>query len=142
MTDDEKKKCHAIIHSHAVLAAAGNALPLPGTGLAADTITMTTMTTMAMALASVLGGSIPESVARNMAVNAIVAAVKKNAVKAFVKEAVKIVPFAGQIISPSISVAMLESAGWSLANQLDEERNQKLLNSGNNSKLLNSGNNW
>ena len=139
MTDDEKKKCHAIIHSHAVLAAAGNALPLPGTGLAADTITMTTM---AMALASVLGGSIPESVARNMAVNAIVAAVKKNAVKNFVKEAVKIVPFAGQIISPSISVAMLESAGWSLANQLDEERNQKLLKSGNNSKLLNSGDNW
>ena len=138
MTDDEKKKCHAIIHSHAVLAAAGNALPLPGTGLAADTITMTTM---AMALAGVLGGSIPESVARNMAVNAIVAAVKKNAVKAFVKEAVKIVPLAGQIISPSISVAMLESAGWSLANQLDEQRNQRLLNSVNNTKLLNNDDN-
>ena len=136
MTDDEKTKCRAIIHSHAVLAAAGNALPLPGTGLAADTITMTTM---AMALASVLGGSITESVARNMAINAIIAAVKKNTVKTFVKEAAKIIPFAGQIISPSISVVMLESAGWSLANQLDEERNQKLLKGGVNPNLLNSG---
>lgn len=136
MTDDEKTKCRAIIHSHAVLAAAGNALPLPGTGLAADTITMTTM---AMALASVLGGSITESVARNMAINAIIAAVKKNTVKTFVKEAAKIIPFAGQIISPAISVVMLESAGWSLANQLDEERNQKLLKGGVNPNLLNSG---
>ena len=139
MTEAEKNKCHAIIHSHAVLAAAGNALPLPGTGLAADTITMTTM---AMALAGALGGSIPEAVARNMAINAIIAAVKKNAVKTFVKEAAKIIPFAGQIISPAISVAMLESAGWSLANQLDEERNQKLLKGGNDTKLLGSGDNW
>lgn len=135
MTDAEKNKCHAIIHSHAVLAAAGNALPLPGTGLAADTITMTTM---AMALASALGGSITESVARNMAINAIVAAVKKNAVKTFVKEAAKIIPFAGQIISPAISVAMLESAGWSLANQLDAERPPNLRGT-EDTRLLGSG---
>ncbi|MBR5914351.1 MAG: hypothetical protein IKZ58_08315 [Selenomonadaceae bacterium] len=127
MTDDEKKKCHAIIHSHAVAAGAGNLLPIPGTGLAADTITMTTM---AMALAGVFGGSIPESIARNMAVNAIITAVKQNAVKTVVKEVSKVVPILGQIISPSISVAMLESAGWSLAQQLDDERNQKLLKSG------------
>ena len=119
MTDAEKNKCHAIIHSHAVLAAAGNLIPVPGTGLAADTITMTTM---AMALASALGGSITESVARNMAINAIVATVKKNAVKTVVKEVSKIIPIVGQMISPAISVAMLESAGWSLANQLDAER--------------------
>ena len=135
MTDSEKKKCHAIIHSHAVMAGAGNLLPIPGTGLAADTVTMTTM---AMALASVFGGSITESVARNMAVNAIIAAVKKNAVKTLVKEVSKVVPILGQIISPSISVAMLESAGWSLANQLDEERTQKLLNGGG-QKLISSG---
>lgn len=127
MTDAEKTKCHAIIHSHAVMAGAGNLLPIPGTGLAADTITMTTM---AMALAGVFGGSITESVAKNMAVNAIVTTVKKNAVKTVVKEVSKVVPFLGQIISPSISVAMLESAGWALATQLDEERNHKLLNGG------------
>lgn len=135
MTDAEKNKCHAIIHSHAVLAAAGNVIPLPGTGLAADTITMTTM---AMALASALGGSITESVARNMAINAIVAAVKKNAVKTFVKEAAKIIPGIGQIVSPAISVAMLESAGWSLANQLDAERPPALRGT-EDVKLLGSG---
>lgn len=125
MTDSEKRKCRAIIHSHAVMAGAGNLLPIPGTGLAADTITMTTM---AMALASVFGGSITESVAKTMAINAIISTVKKNTVKTFVKEVTKVVPFLGQMVSPAISVAMLESAGWSLANQLDEERTKKLLN--------------
>ncbi len=119
MSDEEKRKCHAIIHSHAVAAAAGNLLPVPSTGLAADTITMTTM---AMTLAGIFGSSITEAVARNMAINALTATIKKQAVKTVVKEAVKIVPFLGQIIAPSISVAMLESAGWSLANQLSKER--------------------
>lgn len=125
MTDSEKRKCRAIIHSHAVMAGAGNLLPIPGTGLAADTITMTTM---AMALASVFGGSITESVAKTMAINAIISTLKKNTVKTFVKEITKVVPLLGQMVSPAISVAMLESAGWSLANQLDEERTKKLLN--------------
>ena len=75
MTDDEEMKCHAIIHAHALAAGAGNVLPVPGTGIAAD---MITMTTMAMALASVFGGSIPESVAKNLAITAI----KKTDVKA------------------------------------------------------------
>ena len=122
MTDDEKSKCQKIIHGHAVAAAAGNALPVPGAGLAVDTVTMTTM---AMALAAVFGGSIPEAVAKNMAVNAIVAAVKKQPVKAIAKELSKFIPGLGQIVAPSVSVAMLESAGWSLAKELAAKRDLK-----------------
>ena len=43
MTDDELSKCKKIIHGHAAAAAAGNLVPIPGVGLAADTVTMTTM---------------------------------------------------------------------------------------------------
>lgn len=119
MTDDEKRKCNVIIHGHAAAAAAGNMVPVPGVGIAVDTVTMTTM---AMALASVFGGSITESVAKNMAVNAIIAAIKKQPVKTISKELSKIVPILGQLVAPSISVAMLESAGWLLAEDLASRR--------------------
>ena len=119
MTDEEKGKCRAIIHGHAVAAAAGNLVPVPGVGLATDTVTMTTM---AMALASVFGGSITESVAKTMAINAIVATIKKQPVKVIAKEISKVVPIVGQLVAPSISVAMLESAGWLLAGELSAEK--------------------
>ena len=119
MTEEEKGKCQKIIHGHAILAAAANLAPTPGLGLAADTVTMTTM---AMALASVFGGSITEAVAKNMAVNAIVATMKKQPVKTISKEVSKFVPIVGQLVAPSISVVMIESAGWLLAEDLATER--------------------
>lgn len=119
MTDEEKSKCRKIIHGHAAAAAAGNLVPVPMVGLATDTVTMTTM---AMALASVLGGSITESVAKSMAVNAIVATIKKQPVRIIAKEISKVVPVVGQLVAPSISVAMLEAAGWLLADELVTER--------------------
>lgn len=122
MTDEEKSKCQKIIHRHAAAAAAGNLVPIPAVGLAVDTVTMTTM---AMALASVFGGSITESVAKNMAINAIVATIKKQPIRVIAKEISKVVPVVGQLVAPSISVAMLESAGWLLANDLAEERAKK-----------------
>ena len=125
MTDAEKRKCKKIIHGHAAAAAAGNLVPVPGVGLATDTVTMTTM---AMALASVFGGSITEAVAKNMAINAIVATIKKQPVKVIAKEISKIVPIVGQLVAPSISVAMLESAGWLLADDLSAERDKSRLN--------------
>ena len=119
MTDDELSKCKKIIHGHAAAAAAGNLVPIPGVGLAADTVTMTTM---AMALAAVFGGSITEAVAKNMAINAIVATMKKQPVRLIAKEISKVVPLVGQLVAPSISVAMLESAGWLLAEDLATRR--------------------
>ena len=122
MTEAEKSKCQKIIHGHAMAAAAGNLVPIPGVGIAADTVTMTTM---AMALAGVLGGSITESVAKNMAINAIVSTMKKQPVRVLAKEVSKVVPIVGQLVAPAISVAMLEASGWLLADELVEERDKK-----------------
>ena len=122
LTDEEKSKCQKIIHGHAVAAAAGNLVPVPMVGLATDTVTMTTM---AMALASVFGGSMTESVAKTMAINAIVATIKKQPIKVIAKEISKVVPIVGQLVAPSISVAMLEAAGWLLADELAAERQKK-----------------
>ena len=122
MTDDEMSKCKKIIHGHAAAAAAGNLVPVPVVGLATDTVTMTTM---AMALAAVLGGSITESVAKTMAINAIIATIKKQPIRIIAKEVSKIMPVVGQLVAPSISVAMLESAGWLLANELVAKRDSQ-----------------
>lgn len=121
MTEEEKSKCQKIIHGHAVAAAAGNLVPIPGVGIAADTVTMTTM---AMALSAVLGGSLTESVAKNMAINAIVATMKKQPVRVIAKEVSKVVPIVGQLVAPAISVAMLEASGWLLANEIIAERDK------------------
>ena len=121
MTEEEKSKCEKIIHTHAVAAAAGNAVPVPGLGIATDTITMTTM---AMALASVFGGSIQESVAKNMAIAAIKNTMLKQPIKSAAKELSKFIPILGQIVAPSVSVVMLESAGWALAEELSSKRRE------------------
>lgn len=123
MTEEEKSKCEKIIHFHAAAAGAGNLIPIPGTGIAADTITMTTM---AMTLASVFGGSITEAVAKNMAINAIKATMLKQPIKTLTKELSKFIPFLGQVVAPTISIAMLEAAGWALAEELAQK--SKLIN--------------
>lgn len=123
MTPEQERQCKTIIHGHAVAAAAGNAVPVPGLGVATD---MVTMTTMAMALSAVFSDSaIPENVAKNMAIAAIKSTMLKQPIKTLAKEMSKIVPFLGQIVAPSISVAMLESAGWVLANELAEKAKKR-----------------
>ncbi len=39
MTDQQKSKCHAIIHGHAAVSGAGNSIPVPGLDVAADIAT-------------------------------------------------------------------------------------------------------
>ena len=68
MTEDQEIRCHAIIHSAAVAAGGGNAVPVPVLGLAADTAALVGM---AIGLATVFGQSLPESAAKAMAVDAL-----------------------------------------------------------------------
>lgn len=117
MTEEQRKKCHTIIHSHAVAAAAGNAIPVPGLGVAAD---ITTMTTMAMALSAVFGSDITRNVAKNIAIEGMKRTILKQPLKTITKEVAKFIPIFGQIAASSISVTMLETAGWAMANELEQ----------------------
>ncbi len=121
MTEEQKKKCHVIIHSMAAAAATGNAVPVPGLGVAVDTITMATM---AMSLASILGGSITQEVAKGMAVTALKETMLKQPIKVLTKELSKLIPVLGQVVSPSVSVVIIEAAGWALANDMDKKINK------------------
>lgn len=118
MTPEQKSRCSTIIHSHAVAAAAGNVVPVPGLGVATDIVAMTTMCT---SLCAVFGGSISDAAAKAMAIAAIKNTMLKQPIKTLTKELSKFVPGLGQVVAPSISVALLEAAGWSLAKELDEK---------------------
>lgn len=118
MTEEQKNKCHIIIHSHAVACGAGNLVPIPGLGLAADLVTMTTM---AVALAGVFGGSITQEVAKAMAVAALKRTTLKQPIKLISKEAAKIIPILGSAVGATVSVALLEATGWALANDMERK---------------------
>ena len=120
MTDEQRSKCHAIIHSSAAACGGGNLIPVPGLGVAADVAAMTAMT---MSLAGVFGGSISEGVAKNMAVVALKRTMLKQPIKTIGKELGKFIPFFGQIFAATVSAGMIEAAGWSLAEELAAKAN-------------------
>ncbi|WP_373488158.1 hypothetical protein [Blastomonas sp.] len=122
MNPSQKKQCHVIIHSHAVAAAAGNAVPVPGLGIAADLVAMTSM---AMSLCAVFGGNIKEEAAKTLAIAAIKNTMLKQPIRTLAKELSKLVPGLGQIVAPSITVVMLEAAGWVLAEELEQTHSER-----------------
>lgn len=123
MTEEQKRKCHTIIHTHAAAAAAGNAIPILGVGIAADFATMTTMTIAlskvfeadATTAAKLTAQKVSTKVAGKIASKAI----QKTISKSPIKTASKFVPILGSLVS----VAMLEKAGWDIADELERMYN-------------------
>ena len=108
MTASERTACASIIHTSAATAEVANAAPIPGLGAAVDTLAMTTM---AMRLAAVFGVSIPESVAKAMAIQAIKKTILKQPIKTVAKELSKLVPFLGATCCPNDERSYVGSCG-------------------------------
>ena len=109
-------RCHAIIHTAAVASGAGNAVPVPGIGWAADTIALTGM---AVSLAAVFGKDLNKSAASAIAVAALKRQILKRPLKYISKELCKIIPWGGQAVSAVVSAGLVEAAGWSLVKQFE-----------------------
>ena len=105
-------------HSHAVACGIGNAVPVPGLGIAADTLTMTSM---CLSLASMFGGNLTEEVAKGMAVAALKRTLLKQPLKVIAKELSKFIPGLGQSVAPTISITLIEATGWALVNELEKK---------------------
>lgn len=119
MTEAQRSKCHTIIHTAAITAGGGNAVPVPGLGLAADTVALVGM---AVSLASVFGRSLPSSVAKTMAVDALKKTILRQPIKVLMKEFSKFIPGLGWAFAATVSAGLVEAAGWSLANDLEMEQ--------------------
>jgi uncharacterized protein (DUF697 family) len=122
MTPKHQSLCRRIIHSAAVTAGAGNLVPIPGFGIAVDLVTMTGMT---IALANVFGGSIPKAVAEGLSIAALKETALKQPVKTITKELSRFIPLIGLLIAPTISIGMIEAAGWNIARQMDRDFGNK-----------------
>ena len=118
MTPKHQSLCRRIIHSAAVTAGAGNLVPIPGFGIAVDLVTMTGMT---IALANVFGGSIPKAVAEGLSIAALKETALKQPVKTITKELSRFIHLIGLFIAPTISISMIEAAGWNIARQMDRD---------------------
>lgn len=118
MTPEQEAKCRSIIHSHALAAAAGNAIPVPSLGLAAD---MVAMTTMCIRLCGVFGGNMSDAAAQAMAITALKNSMLKQPIKIMTKELSKFVPVLGSVVAPGISAVVAEAAGWVVAKDLDKK---------------------
>ena len=118
MTPEQEKKCSLIIHSAAAGAVAGNVVPVPGLGIAADVVAMTVMTT---SLASVFGGRLTEEAAKGMVILTIKDTILKQPIKTLTKELSKIIPGLGQIVAPTITAGLIEAAGWAIAKDLERK---------------------
>lgn len=119
MTDEERGKCHWIIHTAAVATAGPIVFPVPGLGVAAD---MTVMATMAVSLAAVFGKELTTASATGLAYGTMKNVICQQPSKYLKKELAKVIPFFGQAISAGISVALTEAAGWQLADSFDRDR--------------------
>lgn len=121
MTAEQERKCHQVIHSAALSAGAGNLIPIPGTGLAADAIALTSMS---LALAAVFGESLTESAAKGMAMTALKRTALQQPVKVLGKELAKFIPWLGSALAAGVSVAIIEATGWALANEMASKARQ------------------
>ena len=119
MNENEKAKCHFIIHTATAAAAGGSAVPIPGLDVGAD---IAAMTTMAIGLASVFGQDLTAAAARGIAYGALKKLIMKQPAKYAVKSFAKFIPGIGTFVSAAISVALTEAAGWQLAEEFSTKR--------------------
>jgi uncharacterized protein (DUF697 family) len=114
----EEKRCHQIIHTAAVAAAGGNFIPVPGLGVATDIIAMTAMT---MSLAAVYGGNLSQEAAKGLTVLTLKKTILKQPMKVVAKELSKLIPGAGQVVAPAMTLALIEATGWAIAKDLEKK---------------------
>ena len=122
MDETQKSACHKIIHTAAAGSAAANLIPVPGTGIAADTVALTAMV---ISLANVfdIENNFSEDIAKAIAINAIKQQIVKQPTQYAAKELSKFIPLLGQIVGPVLSACITEAAGWQIAYEMD--RNYK-----------------
>ena len=129
MTDEQSTKCHAIIHTATVAAAA------VGAGLAqlpfADAIPITAaQITMITSLGVVFDIPLDEAAAKAFRKGLMGAlggkAIAKQIPKLPGKRLVGMIPFFGNAVNAATAVAITEKLGWAAAEKFDREAHQKI----------------
>ncbi len=121
MTDSQRAKCHAIIHTATAAAAAvaGGLAQIPGS----DTIPITgAQITMIISLGTVFDISVTEATAKAL-IAGLGAAAGGRLVSQFL---VGWIPGLGNAINASTAVAITETLGWKAADYFEEEAKKQI----------------
>ncbi len=115
MTDEQRKKCHAIIHTASASAAAvgGGLAQIPGSDNAVLTPIQLTMT---ISLGHVFGKSLTQSTAL-AAIGSIAASTVGRTVSQFL---IGWIPGVGNIVNATTAASLTEALGWAIAKEFDE----------------------
>ncbi|MDR1217163.1 MAG: GTP-binding protein [Oscillospiraceae bacterium] len=108
MSDEQKKKCHKIIHTATVASGAAGAIPIP----LSDTIPISAaQITMIIALGKVFDFEIGKSAVKSI----IGVGLASQAGRAIVSSVLKIIPGVGSVVGAATAVAITEALGWLVA---------------------------
>ncbi|MBO5434437.1 DUF697 domain-containing protein [bacterium] len=110
MSNDQKMKCHSIIHSFASACAAIGAYPVPGSDIAP---LIATQTAMIIALGKVFDIELSQSYAESLAKTAIAG----NVGKLLACELTKLIPGVGSATNAVVAFAITELVGWDVASE-------------------------
>ena len=108
MPEDEKKKCHYVIHAAAVAAGGIGIAPIPGTDI---TPICAVQVTMILGLAKIFDIPITSEMAKAQAKSYMVGQFGK----VLAGQLTKIIPFVGSVSNATIAVALTECLGWDVA---------------------------
>ena len=124
MTDEQSTKCHAIIHTATVAAAA------VGAGLAqlpfADTIPITMITSLGVVFDIPLDEAAAKAFRRGLMGALGGKAIAKQIPQLLGKRLVGMIPFFGNAVNAATAVAITEKLGWAAAEKFDREARQKI----------------
>lgn len=115
MTSEQKKKCHAAIHTASASAAAVGA-GLAKIPLADSAVLVPIQLTMVISIGKVFGRTISESAAKAAIASASATAIGRT----IVKTVVGWIPVAGEIVSATTAASLTEAIGWLVAQEFDE----------------------
>ena len=110
MTNDQKTKCHTIIHTFASACAGIGAAPIPGSDIAP---LIATQTAMIIALGKVFDINLNSSYAESMAKTAIAG----NIGKIIASELTKLIPGVGSATNAIVAFSITELIGWDAADE-------------------------
>lgn len=114
MTDDQKEKCHLIIHS-ASTAAAGVGAGLAQIPLSDNAVIMPIQIAMIIGLGKVFHQNITDSAAKGLALASIGTLIGRGTVQVLLGW----IPVLGNAINATTAAGITEALGWAVANNLD-----------------------
>ncbi len=104
MTEDQLKKANAAIHTASIASGAAGAIPIP----VADAIPITAaQITMVVTLGKIFNQELTDSAAKG-----IIGALASTFVG---RNAIKIIPVAGWVVSAAVAAGITEAIGWTIA---------------------------